>query len=451
MDTSSALKKSIIALSSIILSGACWSAATFAGQVPAPVRGVFGSGMAGELTWEVRANGGGCAHPDKPDTWCDESNRSSILSDMAIEPFMESYIRSPKTRFVAVSYYAFGSPSVADALCEEAMNRNLQVVAVLQDWPQPRGPGSSGYRKLVECADSTPNLRVTKLGGEGGIHHAKIFLAAESADPFAINAPQPESRMVVTVSSANLSHNGVGMHLENWLIMSGPARERVMRGNWCYVQSLPMLAVNRGDFHSANTTCLTNAAGIAGSIRDTASGIEFIPMPATRPARKAIDGLLEQVSAAQQSIKVAAHIFTAARTPRSGLVAELVAAARRGVEVTILLDDDTEMVYRRLGDWQRLKVGGDDIEAVQMLLSSPVKLRSVDTNEKTSQLHHNKFIVIDDKILWTGSGNFTASSLAGRNTEQFYIVRDAGIVQAYSSIWQVLHTSSVPFGTLVAE
>jgi hypothetical protein len=416
-----------------------------------PVRGSFGSGQTGVLSWEVRANSGGCGHAGKPGTWCDESNRADILADMAIEPFMESFIRSPKTKFVAISYYAFGSTRIADAICEETSRRELKVEAILQDWPEPRGPGSDGYRKLIDCANSSPNLRVTKLGGEGGIHHAKIFLAAESPDPFDISAPQPEAGMVVTVSSANLSHNGVGMHLENWLILNGPASARVMRGNWCYVKSLPALSTGRGDFHSINSSCLTNAASAADELDLPEDGIQFIPMPATRPARKAIDFLLDQVSSAKHSIKIAAHIFTAARTSRSGLVYELIAAARRGIEVTILLDDDTEMVYRRLGNWQRLKVGGDDIEAVQSLLSSPVKIRSVDTNEKTGQLHHNKFVIFDDETLWTGSGNFTASSLSGRNTEQFYVIKDAEIVNSYSTIWRLLHDSATPFGTLVTN
>jgi phosphatidylserine/phosphatidylglycerophosphate/cardiolipin synthase-like enzyme len=364
---------------------------------------------------------------------------------------MVAWIRSPRTRFVAVSYYAFGSPSVADALCEEATQRALKVEAILQDWPSPRGPGSSGYRKLVECAQTTPSLRVTKLGAEGGIHHAKIFLASESPDPFDQASPDTDARTVVTVSSANLSHNGVGMHLENWLIMEGPASEAVLRANWCYVQSLPHLAGARNDFHQAHLACQANARAVSGANASQNDAIQFIPMPATRPARKAIDALLETIASAQKSIHVAAHIFTAARTTRSGLVAELIAAARRGVDVTILLDDDTELVYRRLGPWQRLKVGSDDLEAVQMMLSSPVKLKSVDTNEQTSQLHHNKFIVIDGQTLWTGSGNFTASSLAGRNTEQFYLIRDTAIVQAYNELWNLIDLSATPFGTLQGE
>lgn len=419
--------------------------------IPPTQRGIFGSGQTGSLEWQVRAHGGGCAHPGKASTWCDEASRPEILADMAIEPMMTGWIRSPRTKFVAVSYYAFGSPQVADALCEEASQRGLRVLAVLQDWPTPRGPGSSGYVKLVECAVATPNLRVTKLGGEGGIHHAKIFLASESPNPFDPGQPDANARTVVTVSSANLSHNGVGMHLENWLIMEGPAREPVLRDNWCYVNALPLLATARGDFHQSYTDCRSAARAMSGTVNDNGDTIQFLPMPATRPGRKAIDALLETIAGARNSIHVAAHIFTAARTSRSGLVAELIAAARRGVEVTILLDDNTELVYRRIGPWQHLKVGSDDLEAVRMMLSSPVKLKSIDTNEKNGQLHHNKFIVVDDRILWTGSGNFTASSLGGRNTEQFYLIREPGMVRAYAELWNLLDQSATPFGTLQGE
>lgn len=407
-------------------------------------RGVMGSGQTGSLSWEVRAHAGGCAHPGKPATWCDESDRAGIVTDMGIEDMMVREINAPETRFVAVSYYAFGSPRVADAICERTVAGTLRAVAVLQDWPNPRGTGSDGYRKLFACAENNPALSVTKLGGEGGIHHAKIFLASESENPFNPSSLGTDARILVTVSSANLSHNGVGMHLENWLIMQGPASNEVLRGNWCYVNALPLLAGNRGGFHQAHTACLSTAAAASHDASDR--DVQFIPMPATKPAPKAIDALLSMISSAQESIQVAAHIFTSARTSRSGLVVALIDAARRGVRVEIMLDDDTEMVFRRLPGWQRLKVGADDIEAVQTLLSSPVKIKSIDTNEGTGQLHHNKFIIVDDRYLWTGSGNFTASSLAGRNTEQFYVIRDQEITDAYRKIWEILERSATPFG-----
>lgn len=423
----------------------CGLAASGTAQAsPRQSRGVFGSGQSGSLSWEVRAHAGGCAHPDKPASWCDESDRPGIVADMGIEDMMVREVNAPGNKFVAVSYYAFGSPRVADAICERTRAGTLRAIAILQDWPNPRGTGSDGYRKLVACAENNPALGVTKLGGEGGIHHAKIFVASESLNPFDPSDLRTDARIIATVSSANLSHNGVGMHLENWLIMQGPASNQVLRGNWCYVNALPLLAGSRGDFHKANTDCLSAAA--SASHDAIMSEIEFIPMPATKPAPKAIDALLGMISSSRESIKVAAHIFTAARTSRSGLVSGLIDAARRGVRVEILLDDDTEIVFRRLPGWQRLKVGADDIEAVQTLLSSPVKIKSVDTNEGTSQLHHNKFIIVDDRYLWTGSGNFTASSLAGRNTEQFYVIRDQEITDAYRKIWDILENGSTPFG-----
>ncbi len=429
------------------------------GPAVAGSRGVFGEGVIGDLVWELRANGGGCKHPGKPATWCDESDRSGILSDMAIEDTMVDLIRSPRIRFVAVSYYAFGSPRVADALCEQAASRQLQVSAILQDWPVPRGAGSNGYKKIFECAATTPNLNVVKLGGQGGIHHAKIFLASESLDPFDPAMPDIKAKILVTVSSANLSHNGVGMHLENWLIMNGPASNAVLRSNWCYVKALPLLTDNRPAFHEAHSACLAKAQVNSDSSSEVdvtpsvvgVAPVQFIPMPATKPAPKAIDALLALIAGSRQSVKVAAHIFTASRTARSGLVEELIAASRRGVKVEILLDDNTEMAFRRLPGWQHLKVVSDDIDAVQKLLTSPVILRSVDTNEATSQLHHNKFIIVDGHHLWTGSGNFTASSLAGRNTEQFYLIHDMAITAAFGRLWDHINASAIPFGELAGN
>lgn len=412
------------------------------------------TGFADGLSWRLISTPADCHHDGHPDTWCDESDRASLLASQGIEERMVNLIRDPSTKFAAISYFAFSSPAVADALCEEAESRALRVVAILHDWPVPRGPGSSAYKKIFACSESLPTVTATRLGARSGLHHAKIFLVANSETPFAEEDSSFQGQMTVTVSSANLSYKAVGLHLENWLWLSGPTTHEVMKRNWCFVQALPELANSKREYDRSQKNCLARA-GVVSSNSGTATTttdetppvFEFLGMPATAPSPKALKRLIALVDGAKKSIKIAAHIFTAARDRNTGLVARLIAAANRGVRVELILDDDTEMVIRKLPGWTRLRVGSDDIEAVQTMLSSPVKIRSVDTNERSGQLHHHKFMVFDDTTVWTGSGNFTASSLAGRNSEQFYVINDHGITTAHLSLWNSLWQLALPYGT----
>jgi phosphatidylserine/phosphatidylglycerophosphate/cardiolipin synthase-like enzyme len=70
----------------------------------------------------------------------------------------------------------------------------------------------------------------------------------------------------------------------------------------------------------------------------------------------------------------------------------------------------------------------------------------METNaDSTTHLFHNKFIVIDDKVVFNGAGNFTSASLNTfglGNMEQFYIIKIPELVQAYSKGWDTLHFRS---------
>lgn len=442
-----------------LIVAALTSLATVTPAAPLEIPGLHqAAGTVDGLEWQFIASSGGCQHEGYPATWCDESDRANLVANQGIEGQMVKLIRDPATKFAAISYFAFSSPAVATALCEEAESRGLRVVAILHDWPVPRGPGSTAYKKIFECAEDLPNVTATRLGTKGGIHHAKIFLTAESENPFDGTELAINSRITATVSSANLSYKAVGLHLENWLWLSGAATHSVMRQNWCYMQALPSMAEGKRAFDAEQKNCLARSESATAAATGTATTdenttpttgtIEFLGMPATSPSPKAMKRLLELVDGAESSIRIAAHIFTPARERNTGLLARLMAAANRGVRVELVLDDDTEMVYRKLPGWQRLRVGSDDIEAIHTLASSPVKIRSVDTNERSGQLHHNKFMIFDESTVWTGSGNFTASSLGGRNTEQFYVIRDTGITSAYLKLWNDLWTQAKPFGTL---
>lgn len=101
------------------------------------------------------------------------------------------------------------------------------------------------------------------------------------------------------------------------------------------------------------------------------------------PGRQIIADMIRDINAAQDSIDVAMYNFTLKDVSEA-----LIKASERGTAVRIIVDSDA---LDKL-DLSRLKKAG--IYAM---------------GDRRESLMHNKFVVIDNRILWTGSLNLTES------------------------------------------
>jgi phospholipase D len=122
---------------------------------------------------------------------------------------------------------------------------------------------------------------------------------------------------------------------------------------------------------------------------------------------KVIAGL---ISKANKSIYVQAYGITSEEIAR-----ELIAAHKRGVKVRILLDKSN--LHDKYSRMKEMQDAGIEV--------------SID---KVSGIAHNKVIIIDLRLLVTGSYNFTKSA-ESRNTENIIIVNDKQIAERYLQNW----------------
>ena len=119
-------------------------------------------------------------------------------------------------------------------------------------------------------------------------------------------------------------------------------------------------------------------------------------------------------------------IFVAAYQLSDETIAEaLLNATKRNVSVAIIADrTQTSPTYSKVPS---LAVAG-----------LPV---FIDTGHR---IFHHKFMVIDAKIVITGSYNFTASA-ATRNAENLLIIRDEKIAELYLANWMRCRIQARPF------
>jgi len=111
----------------------------------------------------------------------------------------------------------------------------------------------------------------------------------------------------------------------------------------------------------------------------------------------------------------------------------LINAYNRGVEVKVVTDDESfSKKYYLFGE---LKDAGVDVK----------------TDEGFSHgLMHDKFMVIDNRVLWSGSGNYTIYSFY-RNYENYFRVTNSEIIANYKSEFEELYSGNLTKGSYISS
>ncbi len=112
------------------------------------------------------------------------------------------------------------------------------------------------------------------------------------------------------------------------------------------------------------------------------------------PGQAIIAAMIQDINAAQKSIDVAMYNFTLDNVSEA-----LIKAAQRGLAVRVVVDSDA---LDKL-DLPRLKKAGAYV-----------------MGDRRESLMHNKYVIIDSRILWTGSLNLSAS---GAENDENVMVR----------------------------
>jgi phosphatidylserine/phosphatidylglycerophosphate/cardiolipin synthase-like enzyme len=138
------------------------------------------------------------------------------------------------------------------------------------------------------------------------------------------------------------------------------------------------------------------------------------------PEQDSLAFAVDAIERAEHQILVNAYGLTAG----SGVVEALVRAKQRGIDVKLIADKTTPCER------------GSGIEPLARA-GVPVWI------DHGVRLAHAKAIVIDRKVVLTGSMNWTAS--AARNSEDLNLISSETVAAAYAAHWQHRLVASVPF------
>lgn len=158
----------------------------------------------------------------------------------------------------------------------------------------------------------------------------------------------------------------------------------------------------------------------------TSSLGEMVVQACFSPLGKCSNYIIRELEQAKKEILVAVYAFT-----NDELANAMVQARKRGVSVQVVVDREFDIGNQ--------KSKGKFLEAQRILLKRLSGIRS-STAEKEAGLMHQKFAVIDRRLVLTGSYNWTYSADA-LNDENLLLFRDAGPLaeeyrKAFFRLWE---------------
>jgi len=127
------------------------------------------------------------------------------------------------------------------------------------------------------------------------------------------------------------------------------------------------------------------------------------------------NNITDDINSAKESVYMAMYDLT-----NSMITDALIDAKNRGVDVKVTTDDD------KIND-----------EKYQELIDAGIV---VTDDEDSYALMHNKFLIVDNKILWSGSGNYTVYSFY-RNYENYVRITNADIASGYKKEFDLLNSN----------
>ncbi len=124
------------------------------------------------------------------------------------------------------------------------------------------------------------------------------------------------------------------------------------------------------------------------------------------------------IDSATHWIRLGAYSFTSA-----DIVAHLIAARRRGVDVAVVVDERANVQEDR---WGRARA------ALNLLVNAGIPVRTV----SVYPIHHDKYMVIDGQTVETGSFNYSRAA-AVSNSENALVLHDCpDMARAYAQHWE---------------
>ncbi len=280
---------------------------------------------------------------------------------------------------VDAAQFTFSRRNIEDALV--AAHERGVTVRVAMDSAQERDGSLS--RRLKDRGVDVRFIKGNDNGSFVGIMHSKFMIV---------------DRSTLLTGSNNWSSTGTSINEENTIVVKATEVDPQVAGFQCHFNAI-------WDSRPDSSVSCSN---------------EVVAFTPGSPAKNMIR---DEIRASKFSVYVLMHHFTF-----GDLVKELAKAQERGVEVRVIVNVPDRAEHSG-SNWDRLIAAGG-------------QLRYKQVNTDAFQLMHNKLVVIDDRVLINGSGNWSGSAFFN-NFENYVRYTDLDVVESFSDLYHRLWTWSL--------
>lgn len=306
---------------------------------------------------------------------CSADDKAHLLTSSPIAARIVALVDGA-TRSIDVAQFTFSDRNIEAALLRAAE----RGVAVRVAMNAAQANGDTVATRLAAAGLPVEFVSGKGSGSNVGLMHAKYMLVDGTR---------------LAMGSNNWSSTGLSINDENTIVITSTDDDPLLIGFACNFAAI-----------------FDHAPGDAAAC--STDEVEFTP--SGDPVRQIRDAL----RAATTSIDVLMHHLVFA-----DLVTELAKAAERGVRVRVVVNaaDRGEISGSK---WARLLTAGGEVRFKQ-------------TNAELFQIMHDKLVVVDDRVLVVGSGNWSGSAFF--NNFEFYVRFDradavAPFVATFARLWQ---------------
>lgn len=332
----------------------------------------------------------------------------AMRPDRPVEPLLVQAIDAAQ-RTIRIAAYEFKSREVLKAL-RRARERGVDVKIVLEnEYVFPRKRPDSKYRphrslEIQSLLNEGFDVTVTRGAWRYGIQHNKFMVLDGKIAEF---------------GSYNYSWTAEGHHFENANFTDAKRHVKGLEAYWEYLRSLSV------PFEEARTKDWPTE--LPTPPQDTELSVEHngtrLPAFFFNPNPASEDWVVKAIDSASETVDLSAFTF------RSTKIAEaLLRAKKRGVKVRVLIDksqhdSDAVTVYRDWLAYHKIKV---------RILAGPDP-----DGPEWAQKNHNKLMVIDGRLVQTGSMNYTKNAVMF-NFENGHFTTDATDAAAFQAFFNDL-------------
>ncbi|HWB82156.1 MAG TPA: phospholipase D-like domain-containing protein [Nannocystaceae bacterium] len=322
---------------------------------------------------------------------CSSADKTDLLARAPIVARLVELIDGAQER-IDIAQFTFSDKRLEAAIVR-AHDRGVHVRLAMNE---AQGMGDTVTTRLRDAGLDVELVAGKGSGSTPGLLHAKFMLVDGTT---------------LAMGSNNWSSTGLSINEENTIVIGSAADD-------------PLLAAFACDFEAIFHHEPDDAAKCATE--------EAKFTPSGDPVRL----IRDELRGAQTSIDVLMHHFLFA-----DLVTELAKAAERGVKVRVIVNA-ADRAEPKGAKWDRLVAAGGE-------------LRFKQTNADLFQIMHDKLVVVDDRVLVVGSGNWSGSAFF--NNFEFYVRLDRAdavtpFVDTFARLWQwSLTGASLDAGITAAE